>query len=124
MKNKKNKCWLLLYDDDCSFCKRFAAIIEKYGEGLIQNFSLQQHYKQYGNIPIEQLLEDVHLLGKNGEILRGGDAVNKVISLVPEARPFRWLIESRWGKKGTNIFYSVIKKFRHCSKCMKKNIYR
>lgn len=120
IKNDSKYYWQLLYDEECNYCNKFANIIEKFDNGKIKNISLQEHYKLYGTISIDDLLEEVHLLGKNGEVLKGSDAVNKIILLVPESKPFRWLIESRWGKKGTDLLYGVIKRFRKCSKCKKK----
>jgi predicted DCC family thiol-disulfide oxidoreductase YuxK len=114
---KKQKSWQLLFDEECAFCRRFAGIVEKFGKGRIHNISLQEHYKKYGSIDLDTLLEEVHLLNSDGLVLKGADAVNKVIALIPEAKPFRWLIESRWGRKGSKVIYSALKRFRNCSRC-------
>jgi len=117
---EKKSYWKLLYDEECPLCRKFAAQINKYDHlDQIEVTSLQGHSKQFASITLDELLSEVHLLGQRGEVLRGGEAVQKIISLIPQSKPFRWMIESRWGKKGIDVFYRSINTIRRCSRCNK-----
>ncbi len=109
--------WKLIYDEECPLCRRFAGLIKRFNRGQIENISFQRYHPEEGKVSLEDLQEDVHLIGKNGEVLRGADALNKILTLVPESKPLRWIAESRWGKKSGKVLYSTMKFFRRCSKC-------
>jgi len=112
--------WRLLFDGECPYCCRFAEMVRKFDhDNLVAIISLQEHSLDDDTIPLDELLEDVHLLDREGNILKGGDAVNRIITLVPGVRPFRWMVESRWGHKGTELLYRTMKSFRGCRKCDK-----
>ena len=118
MNTKTTLYWKLLFDEACPMCRKFARIIEEHdSDDAIEFISLQEFNKQDKSIALEILLEEVHLLGQSGEVLRGSAAIEKIISLVPYAKPLRWMIETRWGKKSTRVLYSTLKKFRRCSSC-------
>ena len=66
---------------------------------------------------MEELLSEVHLLGPEGTVLRGGEAVRKIISLVPQSRPLRWMVTSRWGHRGAGFLYRTLQTLRRCPRC-------
>lgn len=110
--------WKLLYDAECKYCTTFAVLLHRFDRfKQIEITSLQEYSDNDRTLSRKELLQEVHLLGRNKEILRGERAVEKIISIIPRAKPLRWMIESRWGKKGTAAVYRSIKRFRHCSRC-------
>jgi hypothetical protein len=83
----------------------------------IETVSLQKHYETDPSIPLDDLMREVHLIGPDGTVYRGGAAVQKIISLVPQAKAVKWMIESRWGRKGAEFLYGALSRFRICSSC-------
>ena len=116
--NNINLKWTLLYDEECSLCRKYAEIIELYDKNHnISLISLQNHYENDQSIPFNILMEDIHLLGKRGLILKGDDAIKKLISIIPPSKPFRWMIESNTFNKSATMLYRMGKKFRKCREC-------
>ncbi|MCP4138461.1 MAG: DUF393 domain-containing protein [bacterium] len=115
---KDSAAWILLYDAECSLCTRFARFIEEFDRAKqIEIVSLQEHFLLNESIPLEELMKEVHLLGENNLIFRGEEAVGKIISLVPQAKPLRWMVESRWGQKSASLAYRTAKRLRRKSCC-------
>jgi predicted DCC family thiol-disulfide oxidoreductase YuxK len=110
--------WKLLYDAECHFCARFAQLIAQFcRDGQIEVISVQEYHRRDPLIPVEDLLTQVHLLSEDGALLRGGDAVQRVISIVPQARPLRWMVSSRWGRRGSHLLYRTLHALTHCPGC-------
>ena len=119
----ENEQWKLLYDGECPLCTRFANTVRRLdNETSIVVRDLHEHFREDSSIPLEKLLEDVHLLSEEGTILRGGDAVAKVITLIPQARPFRWMIESKAGKRSSDAAYEIMARVRRCRRCGRKRV--
>ena len=113
-----DETWLLLFDGECETCRNFAARIERFDtDNAITVLSLQEHYRTDTTIPLKRLKEEVHLLGSRGAVLTGGDALAKVISLVPSSKPFRWMIDTRVGRKGSDVVYRIMNRMRRCRSC-------
>ena len=118
-----DETWLLLFDGECETCRRFAEKVKRFDtHERISILSLQDHYREDTRIPLEELKEELHLLGSSGTLLRGGEAIARIISLVPAARPFRWMIESRAGKKGSDLVYRILSRVRRCRSCGKTHL--
>ena len=84
------------------------------------NFILEsyQYYSSQNAVPaIAELSKEIHIINNHGDIKRGSEAVIIILSILPGLRPYRWMIESRWGKRGTKILYTSLERFRKCRNC-------
>ncbi len=68
----------------------------------------------------DELEQDVHMIGRDGEVLIGGSVVQQVLAVLPAMRPFRWMIESSAGKNASKAAYLTLKRFRDCPGCKKR----
>ncbi len=110
--------WKLLYDRNCPFCQRFAEAVERFDTtNQIELVSLQEYSRTHDHPSRQELLSELHILGADGEMLKGGDAVRKIVNLVPQTKPLRWMINSGWGKRASRVAYRTISYFGHCRKC-------
>lgn len=113
-----DETWLLLFDGECPTCRRFADMVVRFDrDRLITSVSLQEHYIASQVIPLDELKEELHLLGSSGSLFRGGEALAMIIRLVPAARPLRWMIENPLGKKGSDVVYRILSRMRRCPSC-------
>ena len=116
-----HETWLLLFDGECPTCCRFADMVKRFDhDKLIVPIALQEHYETSKSIPLDDLKEELHILGSRGSLLRGGEALATIIALVPAARPFRWMIENRLGRKGSDVVYRILNRMRRCPSCKKE----
>ncbi len=110
--------WKILFDSECPMCCRFSNIIkgmDKNGDFLLESY---QNYSVYNDSPVrEELSQEIHIINNNGEIRHGSEAVTTILSILPGLRPYRWMIESRWGKRGTIIMYKSLKRYGKCRSC-------
>ncbi|MBN2435328.1 MAG: DUF393 domain-containing protein [Spirochaetes bacterium] len=117
----KTESWTLLYDRDCPLCSRFAVIVEKLDhENMIDFVPLQDYCKKEIRFSCEELLKTVHIISEQGQVLKGGDAVCKVLMLVPASRPYRWLLKSKVGHRVSNTVYFALNSIRRCYKCNRR----
>lgn len=113
--------WTLLYDKDCRLCTQFSSWISRLdSESSILTLPYQE-YILYNEHPVaEELEKDVHLIGRQGEVLKGGAVVQTVLAILPAMRPFRWMIEGAVGRKASDIAYISMKRFRDCPGCSRR----
>ncbi|MFC1572108.1 thiol-disulfide oxidoreductase DCC family protein [Candidatus Eisenbacteria bacterium] len=110
--------WQLLYDAECALCTRFARLVQQFDRpGAIEVVSLQDFHARDTAIPMKELLADVHLVGEDGRILRGEDALQQVVETVPQAGPFRWMARSSFGRESSRFLYRAMKRLRRCVRC-------
>lgn len=110
-------CWKLLFDADCSLCRRFATQVSHVKTtDCLQVISLQLYYSYDQNIPLEELMKELHLLGPQKEVFRGGEALQKLFVLFPMCRPFRWMLESKAGQEAGKIVYGGLQRLS-CRSC-------
>ncbi len=84
------------------------------------NFILESYqcYSSQNAVPAKEILStEIHIINNYGEIRRGSEAVTTILSILPGLRPYRWMIESRWGKRGTKILYKGLERYRKCRNC-------
>ena len=118
MTEKEDLTWRLLYDAECPTCTKFAGSIKRFDTGgRLCVESLQDFSGRDDSISMDELLEVVHLLGSDGTVLRGGEAVQMILLLAPQLKPLRWMIDSRWGARTSSIIYTSISHFRRCRNC-------
>jgi predicted DCC family thiol-disulfide oxidoreductase YuxK len=110
--------WQLLYDGGCETCISFAKLIERFDKGNhVSVESLQNFYASDQTYPLEDLLSELHIIGPKGEVKCGGEALAEIIRLVPQMKPFRWMVETRWGKKTMETVYHTMHRSRRCRSC-------
>jgi predicted DCC family thiol-disulfide oxidoreductase YuxK len=117
-----NQKWKLLYDGECDLCIRFAHSVKQFDKNqCIDITPYQIHFESDNSIPLKELEKEVHLVNET-EILKGPDAITKIVGLIPETKPLQWMIESKVGQKGTGFLYKMVNRFRkrNCKTCNKK----
>lgn len=115
--------WKLLYDNDCFLCCRFVKTIKKFKCKEINYVDLQTYYKYNKQIPLQELLNTIHLVGKKGEVLKDLQAINKLNEILPQSKLFNFLLNSNLGKNTTKVAYKIAKKIRNkknCKQCKKR----
>jgi predicted DCC family thiol-disulfide oxidoreductase YuxK len=119
MQNTSN--WKLLYDGECEMCIRFSGLVRKFDDRqMIEVIPYQRYSEEGGEIPLQELEKEVHLISET-EVLKGSDAVCRLIELLPPLKPFRWMIENRAGKGLARIFYRMANGYRkRCKTCRKR----
>src|SRR5512142_905296 len=89
--------YYLIYDDLCEFCRGAVGRLMKLDKlRQVQVVPLSKPELPAG-LPIpprERRLEEIHLVGRDGSVWRGADAVAKVVSLFPKSRWLGWMM--RW----------------------------
>jgi predicted DCC family thiol-disulfide oxidoreductase YuxK len=110
--------WKVLFDSECPVCCKFSKKIQSMDKN--SNFILEsyQYYSSQNDLPHkEELSKEIHIINNLGDIKRGPEAVTTILSILPGLRPYRWMIESRWGKRGTKILYKGLERYRKCRTC-------
>jgi predicted DCC family thiol-disulfide oxidoreductase YuxK len=119
---------ILIYDEECSLCNRFAHSITKFeSTSHIQIESLHNEtlYIDHPALSKEACQLEVHLLIDDEHILAGSQVLEYLIKLNPKIRKLSWLIESDAGQKAMNLFYNSANLYREsllnrCPKCKNK----
>ena len=117
---------ILLFDADCSFCVRFTQgikLIDK--EKIINLIPIQDEaiYNEFESLTFEDCSETIHLITAEKKILKGSEAIKELVSIIPTAAKFSWLIESNSAQKAVDAFYSKVNDIRKnkresgCSGC-------
>lgn len=110
--------WLLVYDGDCPMCRKFIQMIARFDhEKMIDSISFADYAEKTDKFSYDELEEDIHLIGKKGEVLKKGEAIHKMISILPPLKPFRWMLEGNPGRKFSDLFYFSTKRLRRCMNC-------
>lgn len=110
--------WKILYDAECSMCSNFAKYLKKFDINEIFNMiSLQEYCREQDTYTYDELMKEIHLLGKCGEIFKGGAAVNQILVEIPQLKPFRWMLNNSFSKKTVAMAYSGLDYFRRCKNC-------
>jgi predicted DCC family thiol-disulfide oxidoreductase YuxK len=116
---------IILYDENCSLCKRFKEALERIpGTEKISMVSVHDEniYATFPQLDINECLKEIHFLDSNLNIYKGKDAVTQIIKRFPLAEKFSWLIESDMGQKAISYFNDIAKSYREhlikdCKNC-------
>ena len=119
---------ILIYDAECSLCERFKKALDFIDkEGRIQKVPLQEEwlYEKFTELDKEECLDVSHLIDEKGQILKGPEVVEYLVSFYPGVKHFSWLIESESGKKAVDFFYDKVSQIRKnlkddCPDCRSK----
>lgn len=114
------------YDSQCTLCLRYHQAVELIASGKIEWLDINDPMTVYPpGSTLEDLLSELHVLREDGTLVRGGDAIKEIITVIPGAGRFSWLIESDSAKRTLNSFYETSERLRQrllksCSSCHNK----
>jgi predicted DCC family thiol-disulfide oxidoreductase YuxK len=86
-------CPLLVFDDDCSFCRAWVEYWKALTGDRVDFSSLQEIGQRFPQISIQQFRSAVQLILPNGEVRSGAHAVFTAQAAVRERRWMLWLYE-------------------------------
>lgn len=100
-------------------CIRFAEAVRRFGDDkILHAVPIQRHLSENQSISEEDLLKEIHLLCDDGTVLKGAEAIQKIVTLVPSLDSMRWMLESKLGQRSFGFFYGIANRFRRvCKKC-------
>ncbi len=118
---------IIIYDHECELCKRFKLALERMDHQNLFGFLSAREdttFDLFPNLNQDDCLETLHLLDPDRNILCAGEAINYILQSLPEAKKYLWLLDTKAGKKATDLFYKTIDTFRKsslhsCGKCGK-----
>lgn len=84
---------LLIYDGDCSFCRRWIARWQHLTRDAINYAPYQREAERFGSIPRENFGRAVHLIEPDGTVRRAADAVLRSLALAGQKRWLRWMYD-------------------------------
>src|SRR5690606_29768256 len=78
------------------------------------------------NLTKEALLSDIHAISEE-RVLVGAEAISLIISTIPGAKRFSWLMEKDSAKKAINIFHETSDRLRRklinsCPSCKNRHL--
>lgn len=120
---------VLIYDEECSLCLRFMQALEKLpGTEKITKIPLQDEnlYHHFTELKMDDCFEEIHYIDEEGQILKGNQVPEVLISKFPNVKKFSWLIESQMGQKAIDYFHHMASNYRKklkkdCPGCNKKS---
>ena len=105
----------LIYDSECSLCVRFKKALEFADtESLIQYKSVYDAsvYVDFPELTEEDCEVEIHFITNEGKVLRGGDVIAYLVTILPAVKKFSWLVESNSAKKAMDAFYGQLNDMR------------
>lgn len=123
---QKNK-YIILYDANCPLCNRFKQGLSHLLPSQFEFRSIQDENTllDFPQFTREQLLQTVHMVTPEGNILTGADLIEVMAKHTPVVSKFAWLLETGVGHKATEFFYEKINQMKQqltekCGSCNKK----
>ena len=115
--------WTLIYDNKCNTCSGSAAALQKIDKSKIfKMLPLAKLDSEYGAVLLEKRPEiaeisekDLILVSPEMELYQGAAAIEKIIELLPLARPVRWMLERIIRKTPAYSFMKSVR--RGCRNC-------
>ena len=109
--------WSLLFDDECVICVKLAEYLRKFNKNENLHIVSLQSIEE-PNIDSQQLKDKIHLVNQDGESLEGDEAIEKLIEIMPQSKPMRWLMQKSFANKVAVPLYRIMHSIRrHCAKC-------
>tara|TARA_R110000868_G_C10946014_1_gene767436 strand:+ start:118 stop:489 length:372 start_codon:yes stop_codon:yes gene_type:complete len=116
----------IFHDSDCILCRRYKQALDLIAHNQIVwiDIHTDQCVAPQG-LSKAELLQEIHILNSDGDLLKGSEAIQYLISAIPAAKRFSWLIESDSAKKAIDVFHSTSDKLRRrlinsCPSCKNK----
>lgn len=88
--------WVVLYDDDCGFCKwSLDKLLAWDRRGRLRAVAIQSDEGQglLADLPAERRLDSMHLIDPQGELSSAGPALGPLARELPGGRPLGALLE-------------------------------
>jgi predicted DCC family thiol-disulfide oxidoreductase YuxK len=83
---------LVLYDDDCGFCRWSADRLLAWDRGgRLRAGAIQGADQALAAVPAEARLREMHVVEPDGRVWSGGRALTRVAAELPGGAPFAWL---------------------------------
>lgn len=82
---------LLIYDGDCTFCKRCADYGRSLTRDAVAYLPYQEVAKQFPQIPTERFRAAAQFVDRRGMFCSGAEAVFRALSYAPRWRGLLWL---------------------------------
>jgi predicted DCC family thiol-disulfide oxidoreductase YuxK len=92
--DERREPWLVLYDEDCGFCKwSLNRILAWDRRRRLRPVAIQSERGQalLASVPEEERLDSWHLVAPSGEVRSAGAAAAPVARLLPGGRPLAYL---------------------------------
>ncbi|MES0489023.1 MAG: DCC1-like thiol-disulfide oxidoreductase family protein [Leptospirales bacterium] len=117
MSKDDQKQWTMVYDSGCKVCSKGAGTLRKLDKNRVFLFVDFEEYVK--NIETDETLSnDLHLISPSGEIFSGAEAIDKIVEILPMAKPVRWVLRKSFLVNGAVPAYRIMKTFRRvCSRC-------
>lgn len=104
---------LVIFDGDCSFCRRWANRWREIAGDALAFEPYQQAAARFPKIPVGQFGQAVHLVEAGGKIRRGADAVYAAMSIAGQRQWPAWMYERVPGfAKLSEFAYDVVSRHR------------
>ena len=84
---------LLIYDNTCNFCRYWVARWKHLTVGRVEYAPFQEVGEQFPAIPTSAFESSVQLVGPDGEVFSGAEAVFRALSYAPHAGWMLWLYQ-------------------------------
>lgn len=121
---------IILYDDECTLCKRFKLALVKLDTKKELNFidlHRDEVYKTFPFLSKNECENAIHLIDEKHQVYRAGEVIQFLVSYFPGVKKLSWLLDNDSAKKALDIFYYKVAEIREksnctsCSKASKKN---
>jgi predicted DCC family thiol-disulfide oxidoreductase YuxK len=125
--NEKITLPVLIFDDECLLCKRFAQGLKRLpGSGRLNFCSIhdEEIYQNHADLDRARCHDTVHLIDETGQIHKGHEVIKYLVKFYPGVSRLGWLLETRAGDKATQMFYKTMNDMRArlskgCTNCDK-----
>ena len=86
--------YTVLFDGNCPFCRRAVDRLRRWDDDGVLVFlpgDSAEARAQFPDIPLAALIHALHLVGPDGQVWVGSEAVEELVNLLPGWRRFGWL---------------------------------
>lgn len=117
----------IFYDDQCLLCRRYKQALELIDSKTFTWIDANsEEATKVSGLSRDQLLSDIHVQLENSTFLRGSEAISYILTKIPGASRFSWLMEKDSTKKAIETFHSTSEKLRRrlinsCPSCKNRS---
>ena len=116
----------IFYDSQCILCRRYKQALDLLAHDKLKWVDLHaQDFVIPDGLKHEDMLNEIHIFTLERELLRGSQALQYIITTIPAAKRFSWLMERDSAKKAIDVFHTTSDKLRRrliksCPSCKNK----
>lgn len=107
--------WTVIYDGECDVCIRSVNTLrdwDRYGRFEMIAYQSEGVTDRFPDITEREFHESVQLVGPDSGRWEGADAVEKILSLTPRARPISWLFRIPFARPVARVLYRLFSRNR------------